>query len=586
MNDSKSYNSMRSLFFLIFLIPLCLQAQVPILKLVRPSRETVSVTASRQFITGATCKDCAVTLNGAPLKVWPTGAFAAELNLVQGANTFVLIATDASGRKIEKTISYQFTLPTHEKTLTQHTVEYVRIEPAGNLLLAPGDRIRITLKTIPDAQVRLEGGLDLKEVPARDSLSVRGIYKGEYVVGEDDEWLTENPKPFRFVVQTKDGLQIDAATKSTYASMPAQGMLLRTKGRLPYLLYGLGEDRLGGTKIGYLDSMIALKAVGKVNDKYRVQLSRNRDAYIEEMHVQPQVIPGFTPSSLTGSMRSWGDTAFDYVSLSLQERLPYESWQEINPSLIRVNVFGAVTNTNWVTQLSTVKEIKNVYYRQLEEDVFSIFIELKNPQHWGHAVYYRGNTLTIKVRRQPADLSLLNKVIVVDAGHGGTNKGAAGIMGVFEKELTLLVATELRNTLEQAGAKVVMTRIKDTTYENHDRLWNYKQLMPDLLLSIHLNSADDPIRVQGASTYYRHIGFRSVTQHVLESMLQLGLKEYGNVGHFNFILNGATEYPSVLVETLFISHPEDEANILDPAYRKAMAEKITAGVKNWLGSLK
>lgn len=576
---------MRSIFFLIFLLPLCLQAQVPVLKLVRPSRETVSVSASRQFITGSTCKQCSVSLNGAPVKVWPTGAFAAEVNLVQGANSFVLTATDASGRKTEKTLSYQYMPPLPEKTLMQPTVEYVRIEPAGNLLLAPGDRIRITLKTVPNAQVRLEGGVDLKEVPTRDSLSVRGIYKGEYVIG-DDEWLTEKPKPFRFVVQTKDGLQIDAATKSTYASMPADGMLLRTKGRLPYLLYGLGEDRLGGTKIGYLDSMVSLKAIGKVNDKYRVQLSRNRDAYIEEIHVQPQAAPGFTPSSLTGSMRSWGDSAFDYVTLSLQERLPYESWQEINPSTINVNVFGAITNTNWLTQLSSVKEIKHVYYRQLEEDVFNITIELKNPQHWGHAIYYRGNTLTIKVKRQPTDLSLLNKVIVVDAGHGGTNKGAAGIMGVFEKDLTLMVATELRNTLEEVGAKVIMTRTTDTTYENHDRLWNYKQLMPDLLLSIHLNSADDPIRAQGTSTYYRHIGFRSPTQHVLESMLQLGLKEYGNVGHFNFILNGATEYPSVLVETLFISHPEDEANILDPAYRKTMAEKITEGVKSWLGSLK
>ncbi|MFZ9717984.1 MAG: N-acetylmuramoyl-L-alanine amidase family protein [Chitinophagaceae bacterium] len=577
---------MRTLFFFLLFTPLLLQAQLPSLKLVRPSRDQVQVAVAKQFITGATCASCNVNVNGNVVKVWPTGAFATEVMLTEGSNRIVVTATNEGGLTTERVLTYQYNKPIPEKTLTQPTVEHVRIEPAGNLLLAPGDKVRITLKTVPGAQVRLEGLVELKELPAADSNSVAGMYKGEYIVDENAEWLSITPKPFRFVVQTKDGLQIDAATKSTYAKMPEQGLLIQTKGRLPYLLNGLGEDRLGGTKIGYLDSMITLKAIAKVNDKYRVRLSRNRDAYIEEVHVQPKSTPGFTPYSLTGSMRSWGDSAYDYVSLSLQERLPYESWQEVNPSLIRVDVFGAVTNTNWVTQLSSAKEIKQVYYRQTEEDVFSIYIELKHSQHWGHAVFYRGNTLIIKVKRTPLDLSLRNKTILVDAGHGGSNKGAAGIMGVFEKDLTLLVSLELQKVLEREGAKVIMTRTKDTTYENHDRLWNYKQLMPDLLISIHLNSADDPIRVQGTSTFYKHIGFKSLTQHVLESMLTLGLKEYGNIGHFNFILNGATEYPSVLVETLFVSHPEDEANILDPQYRKMMAEKITEGVKRWLDSVK
>lgn len=570
---------------LLLLLPTLMWAQNIPLKLVRPAREQVNVSTARQFITGITCNTCKVTVNNEEVNVYSTGAFAAEVNLTPGYNTVRITATDAHGKKAEKTIQYTYNLPAREKAVTQATVEYVRVEPAGNLLLSPGDKLRITVKTVPGAQVRLQELMNLQEVPVKDSQGIAGIYKGEYVVQPNDNWLTETPQPLRISVITHDGLEINAITKATYALMPPQGVILETKGRLPYLLYGLGEDRLGGTKIGYLESMVRLKAIAKINDKYRVQLSRNRNAYIEEIHVTPLTVPAFTPYSLTGNMRAWGDSAFDYVTLSLSERLPYETWQEINPSTIRVNVFGAVTNTNWITQLSSAKEIKNVYYRQVEEDVFGITIELQHPQHWGHAVYYRGNTLTIKIKRQPQELSLRNKVIVVDAGHGGTNRGAAGIMGILEKDITLMIAKELQHSLEREGARVVMTRTKDTTYENHDRLWNYKQLMPDLLLSIHLNSADDPIRVQGTSTYYRHIGHRSVTQYVLQSMLELGLKEYGNVGNFNFILSGATEYPSVLVETLFISHPEDEANVLDPAYRKALADKITEGVKKWFKSL-
>jgi N-acetylmuramoyl-L-alanine amidase len=66
----------------------------------------------------------------------------------------------------------------------------------------------------------------------------------------------------------------------------------------------------------------------------------------------------------------------------------------------------------------------------------------------------------------------------------------------------------------------------------------------------------------------------------------MGLKEYGNVGNFNFLLNGFTEFPNVLVETLFISNPEDEMNVLTPAYRKQMAEAIVQGIKDWLEQCK
>ena len=55
-----------------------------------------------------------------------------------------------------------------------------------------------------------------------------------------------------------------------------------------------------------------------------------------------------------------------------------------------------------------------------------ITIELNHEQHWGHQIYYKGNTLVIKVKRQPKDLSLKKLTIAIDAGHGGTNTGAGG----------------------------------------------------------------------------------------------------------------------------------------------------------------
>lgn len=560
-------------------------AQSVFLKLVTPAKTQNSVTASRQFITGTTCKECSLSINDAEVKVWGTGAFAAEVNLSIGDTAFQITAVDPKGFKVTQKLFYNYKLPAKEKEVTTSNVEYWRIEPQGDLLLKAGDRLKMTIKTLPGSVVKLENGFELMEVPVKDSTGIRGIYKAEYVVKEKDALFTETKAKLKAVIQTKDEQLIEASAKNVFALMP-QPLILQTKGKLPYLLLGLGEDRLGGAKMGYLDSLVKLYAVSKVGNKYCVQLSKNRQAYIEEEYVDVVQNGSFSPASLTGSMRVWGDSTFDYVSLILYDRLPYQVIQEINPSKISIDVFGATSNTNWLTQMSSVKEIKNIYSTQIDEDVFRITIELNHTQHWGHSIYYNGNNLVIRVKRQPQELSLSKLVIGVDAGHGGTNKGAFGLTGVMEKDMTLLIAKELQQALEAEGATVIMTRTKDTTYDNHDRLTFYKEKKPDLLLSIHLNSAADPIRIKGVSTYYKHIGYRPFTQTILTQMLGMGLKEFGNVGNFNFILNGITECPNVLVEALFVSNPEDEMNVLTPEYRKQMADKIVQGIKDWLQNCK
>ena len=559
----------------------CVQAQQVLLRLVNPLKNEVRTNTARNFITGVTCKGCKLTVNETEIKVWPTGAFAVQIDLKKGDTSFKLAAIDAAGYKTTQTVFYSYQPAQKEKELVTNTVEYWRIEPQGDLSVKPGDVLRMTLKTRGGASVKLENGFELKEVPVTDSNGIKGIYKAEYVVRENDELLTQTQQKLKAIITTSNNDVIEATTRNSFALM-TQPVLLQTKGKLPYLLVGLGEDRLGGTKMGYLDSLVKLKAVSKVADKYCVQLSKYRTAYIEEAHVNVLSNGSFSPSAITGNMRVWGDSLFDYVSLNLPERLPYQSFQQINPSVIVVDVFGATTNANWITQMQSIREIKNVTYEQIEDELLRIRIELNHQQHWGHTIYYAGNNLIIRVKRQPQSLVLKDLVIGVDAGHGGTNKGAFGITGIMEKDMTLLIAKELQSVLEAEGARVIMTRTKDTTYDNHDRYTFFKQKNPDLLISIHLNSSADPIRIKGVSTYYKHIGYRTLTQAILNQMLGMGLGEFGNVGNFNFILNGFTEFPNVLVETLFISHPEDETNVLNAEYRKQMAEKMVAGVKEWL----
>ncbi|KAA9042062.1 N-acetylmuramoyl-L-alanine amidase [Ginsengibacter hankyongi] len=361
---------------------------------------------------------------------------------------------------------------------------------------------------------------------------------------------------------------------------------VKTTDSLPFLKYGIGEDRLGGAKMTFLDSNIILKVVDSFHTDYKVQLSKLHSAYISKSKVI-ETIGVNTLEHLTDSWKVWGDSLFDFVTVKLDEKLPYSSVMEIHPSRIVVDIFGVTSNTNWITQLSTAKEIKNAWYEQPEDDVMRVFIELKHPQFWGYTIYYDSlNKLTIRVKRQPKVLALKNLKIAIDAGHGGDNVGASGVAtNIKEKDYTLLIAKQLETALKLRKAKVVMTRNKDTTLSMPERINFLKQQNPDLLISVHLNSADmDTVR--GVSTYYRYIGFRPLSQAILKSMLQAtGLKEYGNVGSFNFSLSGPTDYPNCLVEVAFLSNKSDEKKILNPKFRNLVAQRIIAGIEEFLKNL-
>jgi len=362
----------------------------------------------------------------------------------------------------------------------------------------------------------------------------------------------------------------------------------RTTGKLPALSYGMGEDRLGGAKMGYIDSNVLLKIVDSVKDMYTVQLSKFHTALIEKSYVKPDSSsPIKKPYHLTGSFISKGDSLFDYVNIYLDEKLPYKSWMEISPSKIMIDLYGVQSNTNWVTQLSSLKEVKNVYYNQVEDDVVRVTIELKHAQHWGYSISYTEKFLSVRIKRQPAKLDIRQMVIAIDAGHGGSNSGASGIkLKASEKQQTLLFAKALEKSLKKLGVKkIIMTRKTDTSFDNKDRILWLQQQNPDFEISLHLNSSSKET-VKGVSTYYKHIGFRPLTTTILKRMLELKLDEFGNIGHFNFALNAPTDFPNCLVEIAFLSNPEDEKRIVKPIFHAQVAGKIQLGIMDWLNSMK
>ncbi len=556
-------------------------SQLNPLKLISPAQDSLVVTGSLTYLRGIGDPSATLWLDGEEVTIYGTGAFAAAIRLEEGPNESLLTYTKGKDT-LHRRLVFEYQRPAPPQPTEGFAIDYAKVLPGGNLWVRPGDALQVEMKATPGMRASFMG-VPMAELDTAMA-GVAGIYRGEYFVKETDGL---EDTPIRFELHNEAAGKTIAVQSQEKVRVLAQphALIGVTTGENIQLSYGLGTDRLGGAKMGALDAGVKVEITGRVADMYRVRLSSIRQAYIPVGNVQ--ILPGvhFRPSSLVGSWSVSPGDGHDAVRLRLDDRLPYTSVMRSHERLIVVDVYGAVSNTNWITQKSNLQAIQNVWYEQVEKDMFRVFIELKSDVFWGYGIGYEGNLLVIKVKPQPARLALNGMTIVVDAGHGGTNRGAVSMTGVLEKDLNLAMALKLRRALEREGANVVMTRETDRGVNNAYRVRWAKEQNPDLLISIHCNASANPL-AQGGSTFYKHHALRAPSQYIYEEMLTLGLADYGNVGGFNFMLNAPTEFPSVLVEVAFMSNPADEEKLVDPAFRSDLAESVVRGLKNYLKAIK
>ena len=119
--------------------------------------------------------------------------------------------------------------------------------------------------------------------------------------------------------------------------------LARSAGKLPMLSYGLGEDRLGSAKLGYIDTGVLLKIVDSLKDLYVVKLSNNHSAYLSKEFIKADTSLKLKPFYLTNSWIARGDDVYDYLSMNMDEKLPYKSWMEVDPSKIIIEFLSNYT---------------------------------------------------------------------------------------------------------------------------------------------------------------------------------------------------------------------------------------------------
>lgn len=186
---------------------------------------------------------------------------------------------------------------------------------------------------------------------------------------------------------------------------------------------------------------------------------------------------------------------------------------------------------------------------------------------------------------------LAGKVIVVDAGHGGSDTGARSPdKKVAEKDLTLPIAQKLAQRLAAQGATVIMTRKTDVAVELHSRPEVANRNKADLFLSVHINSNTTGKTSGGMTFYHMQDPICALLAECVQREIAKvsGLPNYGIRSDRSLyqsglaVLRGA-KMPAILMELGFINHPTDRKRMLTDDFQNAVADAVVQGLKVYLG---
>ncbi|MBN1399152.1 MAG: N-acetylmuramoyl-L-alanine amidase [Bacteroidetes bacterium] len=560
-----------------------------------PDKDTIRTFSSRLRYAACTSPDAAAFVNGNQSKVYSSGAFVGLITIETGINNFRFLAVSTAGDSLYQDFVIIRPEPMKNSPIDTLVIEDAMMRPAQDMWLVEGDVLELRFKGSPGWEATceipgIEPDITMHEQSPAEADGFSGVYVGNYTVQPNDE-IYDVQVIFKLKKSFWNSEKRESKAKVSFFKRKIIHVA-EVIGSRVYLNTGLGTDRLGGSKLGFLQTGVRLEITGKTGPQYRIRLSETMDAWLPEEYAK--LLPPDTPRprSLAGAISVSGNKSEDIIKIALSEKLPYISEQTVNPNTIIVDIFGATSNTNWISQNQTARGIESITWKQVTTDQYRLTITLLH-EHWGYDIEYAGNTMHIKIRRPPVPVSsssvLGGITIAVDAGHGGDYKGAVGATGTLEKDITIIIARHLESILKSKGAKVIMTRGEDEGPYMSERIDKILRSNSQLLVSIHCNSAGEssnPLLLCGVSTYYRHIGFKQLADIIYEKMLSIGLPQFGVVGSFNFTLNSLTQVPNVLVETAFLSNPEEEMILLDDGFWKKAAEQIAAGLEEYVKSAK
>ena len=189
------------------------------------------------------------------------------------------------------------------------------------------------------------------------------------------------------------------------------------------------------------------------------------------------------------------------------------------------------------------------------------------------------STTDTETAAKPKRPPIKNKV-VLDPGHGGTDYGAIR-EGINEKDITLDLAQRVASILKSKGYRYAMTRTDDIYLGLQDRCDYTEAENPEIFVSIHVNSAvaTEP---SGLETHYYHEESKELAETIQKHLVKnIDSKDRGIIKSKFYVINH-TDVPAVLVETGFLSNPDERAELVTEKRKDATAKAIAEGIIEYL----
>lgn len=171
-----------------------------------------------------------------------------------------------------------------------------------------------------------------------------------------------------------------------------------------------------------------------------------------------------------------------------------------------------------------------------------------------------------------------SRTIVLDAGHGGYDRGGVPGQRISEKDKTLDVAQRLRRILQASGYRVIMTRDSDVFVPLPTRVAIANSYRGANFVSIHFNCAPR-VGANGIETYYYRSDSASLAASIHRNVVSGAPSENRGIRRRGFYVLRRTAIPSVLVECGFLTNPTEGRLALTGDYRQRLAEQIARGIR-------
>ena len=316
----------------------------------------------------------------------------------------------------------------------------------------------------------------------------------------------------------------------------------------------------GMNRISHLFKDTNLIIDGEQGDFYRVFLSKDNYAWIAKEAVKVSK-DELSPKFITLNSQTFKNASVHTIEFN--EKLPYVI--EENDSEILFKVYNPFVLTG------------SVYT-----------VNIRKPQKYSYKTISSNGVYVFKVSELPScnTMTLEGLNILVDAGHGGTEKGAIGCLGDKEKDINLLISNELKDILSLMGANVITTRECDANVSLEDRVKIAQENCANIFISVHLNSIPD-IKMnihknKGTSVYYYNENSKILAKSVLNSVISSLKTRNDGVRSASFAVLRPTDYVGILVEVAYMTNPIDSVLYRQETFARQTAKAIADGILNYI----